>query len=279
MSNRNYRLAMLISVAMTALLASCGKSDVELAAEYYQKARKCYDEGHENAALLYIDTIHSSFPKAVSVRRMADTLTWIIELEQMARSLPYLDSVMSVRQTLVPESTKNFIFVKDERYQDIGEFEHRALRTENNTQRCYLKPYTNEHGDLLLASYYVGPKVSHNVVKVSIGDTYMETFPADPSDRNGYMDLDTYHETIIFPVEKVNGITKFIADNIEEKIKITLESESGSSYSYYLNKTEKNIFVDTYRLSVLLSDIHTINRQYNMASEKASYLKTKLGYQ
>lgn len=276
MSIKHYGQILIISAATAALFTSCAKSDEELAAEYYAKADTAYNAGHENAALLFIDTIHSAFPKVISVRRMADTLTWRIELEQMERSLPYLDSLMSARQAQVPEATKNFTFVKDERYQDIGEFEHRTLRTENNTGRCYLKPHTNERGDFLLTSYYVGTQASHSIIKVSIGDVYKETLPAEPSDINSYTDLGQFHETIILPTEKLNGIPQFIAENSGEKIRITLEGEKGGSYSYYLNKTEKAIFLDTYRLSALLSEINGLNSQYNKASKKASYLKSKL---
>ena len=159
---------------------------------------------------------------------------------------------------------------------DIGEFEHRTLRTENNTGRCYLKPHTNERGDFLLTSYYVGTQASHSIIKVSIGDVYKETLPAEPSDINSYTDLGQFHETIILPTEKLNGIPQFIAENSGEKIRITLEGEKGGSYSYYLNKTEKAIFLDTYRLSALLSEINGLNSQYNKASKKASYLKSKL---
>ena len=130
-SNIFYILLITIS-----LFASCKPSNHELALAEIEKIKQLIAENKDSIALANIDSIHTHYRTDVAVRRMADTLRWDIEYRHAIIALPQIDSALNELQTRLPELTKPFRFIKNEEYQTIGAFEHRQLRTENNTSRC-----------------------------------------------------------------------------------------------------------------------------------------------
>ncbi len=258
-------------------LNSCAPSPSENAQELINQAKHAFSLHDETQALTLIDSLHATYPTCVSQRRTADTLEWAIEKLQIERSLPYLDSILVIRQNEFPELKKQFRFEKDEKYQDIGDFTHSLLRTESNTNRCYLKPYTNENGDFLLMSYYVGGTKEHNTLTATIGENKASTLAANPEDINRYENLGSFHETILFTPQTVNNIHQFIANNYQEKVKIILSLDGeNNKYIYSIFENERKIFADTYQLATCINDIKTITEQQNTLNRKLSILNNKL---
>ena len=215
------------------------------------------------------------YRKDVAVRRMADTLRWDIEYRHAIKTLPIIDSTLTELQTKLPELTKPFRFIKNEEYQNIGSFEHRQLRTENNTSRCYLKPSTDEHGKFTLTSYYIGTKDSHTTIRASVDSIFVETLVAPSSNISQFVDIDTYREIIVFDTPLLNGIDKFIANNSNNRIKISLLGD-GQPYHYYLTPTERNILAQSYELSIALADLTRLTDQQLKLSQKIELLKMRL---
>lgn len=259
------------------LLLSCSKKEENGATEYIERINNIAISD-EQQALNLIDTIHILFPRDVASRRCADTLKWQIEYRQSVRSLEYIDSMVAVCNEAIPQLVKPFKHTKNEKYQDIGTFEHNILRTENNTARCYLKPTTDEHGKLMLTSYYVGKKANHNQFSVTIDSLTVLSSVADDASIYSFVDLDTFNETIIFDQELDRSVFKFIADNSDKRIKITLLGAS-QEYIYYLNSNEKRAITQTYELGVMLYDfMNYTNLQLN-TSQKIENYKRKLNIQ
>ncbi len=275
------RLKNLLSpTILTCLVAlnSCAPSPEESAQTLVNNAKEAFAANNESKSLTLIDSLHATYPKCVAERRQADTLEWTINRTQINRSLPYLDSMLIARQTEFPELKKHFRFEKDEKYQDVGEFIHYLHRTENNTSRCYLKPYTNEKGDFLLMSYFVAEKATnHNMLTAFIGEMELSTLPAPSSDIHSYDNLGTFHETIMFNNTTTNGLHEFIANNHQEKIKITLSLDGEKNkYIYSIFENERKIFADTYKLAVCIKDINNITEQQNKLNLKLEILNRKL---
>ena len=269
-SNIFYILLITIS-----LFASCKPSNHELALAEIEKIKQLIAENKDSIALANIDSIHTHYRTDVAVRRMADTLRWDIEYRHAIINLPQVDSALSELQTRLPELTKPFRFIKNEEYQSIGSFEHRQLRTENNTSRCYLKPSIDEHGNFTITSYYIGTKAQHAVVRITVDSMAVETHTAPSSNITQFVDLEEYREIIVFDKNLLNGIDKFIADNKDNRIKVSLLGD-GQPYHYYLTPTERTLLAQSYELAIALSDYTRLTDQQLRLSQKIELLKIRL---
>ena len=264
-----------ILLVLPLFIASCKPSEHELALNEIKETKQLIANNCDEEALVRIDSIHVRYRKDVAVRRMADTLRWDIEYRQAIKTLPVVDSTLTYLQARLPELTKPFRFIKNEEYQNIGSFEHRQLRTENNTSRCYLKPSINEHGEFTITSYYLGTKASHTTIRATVDSIFVETLVAPSSNISQFVDVDMYREIIVFDTPLLNGIDKFIADNNNNRIKISLLGD-GQPYHYYLTPTERNILAQSYELSVALSELTRLTDQQLKLSQKIELLKIRL---
>lgn len=262
-------------LAMPVIIVGCKPSAHEMALAEIEKTKQFIAEKQDSAALVCIDSIHINYRNDVAVRRMADTLRWDIEYRYAIKTLPIVDSTLADLQARLPELTKPFRFIKNEEYQNIGSFEHRQLRTENNTARCYLKPSTDEHGNFTLTSYYLGTKASHTTIRATVDSVFVETLVAPSSNISQFVDMDMYREIIVFDNELLNGIDKFITNNSNNRIKISLLGD-GQPYHYYLTATERDILAQSYELSVALANLKQLTDQQLKLSQKIELLKIRL---
>ena len=255
------------------LLTACGDGGKN--AEYYlEQSRVCCADGNDTLALQMLDSVSILFPKDIPNRRNADTLRWQIQMKQCVTSIPVLDSIIEVSQFKLDSLIKYFKFYKDTLYQDVGTYEHRILTTERNTSRCYLKPSVSENGEVAITSFYYGPKATHNQIKVSVDSVFVET-PVISSENISDFQLDEaeYKEVILVDNQYLNGIDEFIAANVDAKIRITLKGEK--PYVYYLNQTEKDIFLTTYQFSNILSIYSKAISEKSKSIQKIEILKQR----
>ena len=73
--------------------------------------------------------------------------------------------------------------------------------------------------------------------------------------------------------QNLNGIDEFIAANVDAKIRITLKGEK--PYVYYLNQTEKDIFLTTYQFSNILSIYSKAISEKSKSIQKIEILKQR----
>lgn len=262
-------------LSVATMLTACGKTDREKAEEYLQRSKDMVAIGNTAEALRLTDSIDVLFPMEVAVRRCADTIEWRIELNQIETLLPEIEDSLATVQDTLPKLTKNFRFKKDEKYQDVGTFEHKILQTENNVNRCYIKPATDEHGILMLTSNFIGKKSQHNHLTVIIDDVLIETPIADESSIIRFNDDEDFREIIVWKGEDIIPIFAFIKANRDKKIKVTLSGDS--KYVFYITGNEKDAFCQTYDLASALTMMQKLTDRQLKSAQKAEYLKNKLG--
>ncbi len=271
MKNKILYILLILTIAIT----SCKNSETDLALSEINHIKQLINEGQDSAALLRIDSIHTKFPKNIPIRRIADTLSWDIEYRHAIINLPNIDSSLTKLQERLPELQKNFIFIKNEEYQTLGSFEHKKLRTENNTSRCYLKPSVNEFGKLTITSYYIGPKANHNLMRITADSLFVESLIAPNSNISQFLDMGNYHEIIVFDENTLNNTIEFITKYKDSRIKISLIGE-GQPYHYYLTPTEREAFAQSYELAITISNIiHLTDLQLRL-SQKIELLRIRL---
>ena len=271
---RRKRLAMVKKInvlvlltVFSVLLIGCKESEEEQAKSLLNQAERSYASGNLQEAQLLLDSLHESYPKLVSYRRSADTISWRIAVIESSRNCVYLDSMLVLKREELMPMLKGFGLEKEEQYQDVGNYVPAQLRTERNAERCYLKPYTTEHGDFYLMSYYVGKVLNFNRMKISVEDMYSETGEAELADIHSYDDMGVYHETVMFNPTVLGSVPQFIYDHCATRMKVTLIGKT--TYIYYLNELERNLLSETYALSVVLKDIYTLEDQ--LKKNKAKY--------
>lgn len=246
-------------IIIALLLVSCGNiTDEERAQMFLDKARLLYEQKNIEAAKIQLDSIHILFPMLVDYRRQADTLGWHVELLEIQRNLLYVDSFLPLKTSEMIELKKSFLFEKNEKYESIGTFIYKTLKTENNVGRCYLKPYTDEEGKMYIMSYYTGKSLNHNKLHFSTGDLFSETLPVEKSEQHQYVDLGIAYETVLFRPEVLNNVADFITLHANYPVKVTLTG-GNRDYSYVLSESDKTIFVETYQMATILADLSQLN--------------------
>lgn len=231
-------------------------------------------EADPQGALLVIDSLHELYPKEIRSRRIADTLEWNIELTEAMKNLPVLDSMLREDSVKLQELTHNFNYSNIDEYQDLGIYEHHKFRTENNTDRCYLKTTINDFGELIFISYYSGKKAKHNIIVVNVDG--FEKRINTTENISSYLDEGNYREFITINDSIDNGITVFIA-GCENDVKVRLIGEEENDFTEYaITKSHIQAFKETLELAKLLQEMHLFSLQTKKFSKKIELLNKRL---
>lgn len=269
---------LLYIIILAFVFQSCGQpTDEERAQTFLDVAQHFYELKNVEAAKIQLDSIHLLFPTLVDYRRQADTLGWKVELIEIERNLIYLDSILPLKLTEVTTLQKPFLFEKNEKYETIGTFVYKSLKTESNLGRCYLKPYTDEQGQMYIMSYYAGKPLNYSKLRVSVGDLFSETEFVDKSEQHHYTDLGNSYETVLFRPQVLGDVSDFITLHKDSPIKITLLGSS-RDYSYMLSGFEKTIFVETYQFATVLADFSHLNALQRRMLIRRNLLNKKLNF-
>lgn len=266
-------------ILISVVFVSCGvPTDEERAQDFLDVAANYYKQQNVEAAKLQLDSIHLLFPTLVRYRRQADTLSWHVELLEIERNLVYLDSMLPLKTAEVIALKEPFLFEKNDKYETVGTFVYRNLKTESNIGRCYLKPYTDENGQMYITSYYSGVPINHNKLKVSVGDLFSETLAVEKSERHQYTDLGKSYETVLFGPQALVNVPDFITLHKDDPIKITL-SGGTRDYSYALSESDRTNFVKTYQMATVLADLSQLNALQRRMVIRKNLLNKKLNIQ
>lgn len=256
MQSRNLMLkGMLLFVGL--LLIGCGNSDQQKAQNYLNKAQLFYSQSHYNQAKLALDSISILFPQLIPMRQKADTLMYKIELQEAKRNLQYADSVLVVKQHIVDSLARPFSYVKDTKYDEIGQYTYKAQQTTADATRTFLKPTIDENGVLTIMSIYCGAPIGHTTVKASANGVFAETLPAAKGDCFSYSNLGKTWENVNFTGKAINGLVTFIGNNVKSPITISLEGGK-RTVSYLMQLKDKEAIEHSYYLSEALKEVRQL---------------------
>ncbi len=272
MKQRLIELICLLAVVCT----SCAHrpTDQERAQAFLDSAQTLYTAGKLEAAKFQLDSVHQNFPKLVVFRRQADTLAWKIELSEIARNLVYIDSLLPQKIAEAEAQKKPFLFEKNEKFQQYGTYTYRLLRTEWNLERNYMKPYTDEIGQMYIVAHYCGKPIGYDRIRLSVDDIFAESKVATESDKNSFTDLGITHETVLFRADLLGELPDFWTAHQNEKVKVTFVGKK--NYAYTLTAEELQAFVATYQLATTLSDIAKLSDLQKRSLAREKILKAKL---
>lgn len=214
---------------------------------------------------IFLLTACSPKQPTVAERRAEQHRQDSLSLIQQERSLRYTDSLLQATLPLVDPLLKRFEYEKRDAYEDHGHYVHRLLRTTSNTVRCFLQPYIFDDFRTTIRSYYYGSKAIRHTRLVLSADSL--TYAA--GGRLHTFEAEGAHEILtIEDAGDVQSLLRFIDAYSAGRIRVQLfaDGHEKPSYTYYLSDIEKKALIDTYALSVLMNDIHQLERQQRQAS-------------
>ena len=262
-----YYLAALLSIAV---FAACGESVEEKAQRSLQAARTAYESGNYQSAKIELDSLKILYPKAFNARREAMKLMREVELAEQQRSVACFDSMIVVKRAEIDEALKSgFVFEKDEKYQEVGNFMATSQAPMKNVYNSYLRAQVDENGVLTITSIYRGKSIGHNKVKVSVGDSFAES--ANPISNYTSKHMGVTTERVDFRFGKDEGIIGFIVLNADKNIKVELSGKS--SYTYTLRKEDVQAITKLYDLSMLLRSISELNAAKQEAQRHIQFIE------
>lgn len=260
----------LVAIVAVALFTACGESIEEKAQRSLQSAREAYEGGDYQSAKIELDSLKILYPKAFNARREAMKLMREVELAEQQRSVACFDSMLVAKRAEVEEAIKSgFIFEKDEKYQDVGNFMAASQAPLKNVTNSYLRAQTDENGVLTITSIYRGKPISHNKVKVSVDDSFAES--ANPLSNYSSKHLGVTTERVDFRFGKDEGIIGFIVLNAGKSIKVELSGKS--TYTYTLRKEDVQAIAKIYDLSMLLRSINELQAAKQEAQRHIEFIE------
>ena len=263
----------LSAILALSLLAGCGDGGEKEAQVRLQKAEAALQQDNFSEAKLQIDSIKMLHPKAFEARKQGIKLMHKVDLKEQQKTLVYLDSMMQVKQLQLDSIKGRFVFEKDTAYQDIGNWFYPTQVVEKNMGRSFLRAHVNELGEMSLTSIYcAGGTLNHTSVKVSVGDTFVET----PMTKDSYTttDLGRTIEKADYKLGEDGGVAGFIVANADKNIQLTFIGDK--TWRTAMQKTDRQAFVELTELARILSGMEEIRKQQKEANLKIQFVTRKV---
>lgn len=263
-----------IVIVLIVCLSSCAPNYKEQAENMLLRASSLYTSDSLNSAKILIDSIHSTYPNEVQVRKSASELMNKIEYRENTRNLQYFDSLYVVVKHTYDSVAKNFI-IADTTYSSKKVYTHKK-RAKNYYPRTNLVAEVEENGDLNLISVYSGKKIAHDSVKVSFSDLYANTLTVPTSSAYNYsfIDLGVNWEYVTFNQKNQNNILGFIALYQDKLLTVSLYGDK--TYNYSLEKEDKKILTETVQFANIRKELYTLEKTIKTTKNKIQWLEEKL---
>ncbi|SFL00873.1 hypothetical protein SAMN05216357_110138 [Porphyromonadaceae bacterium KH3CP3RA] len=256
------------------LLFSCSGKN-RGAKEYLSQAGKAYQEGNYPLAKLKIDSIKILFPKSFDEINAGFTLMQEIRMAENRRNIVYCDSMLGVKYTELNSKLSLFDYVRDERYQEFGEYYPKAYPHQSSLSRNGLRSGVREKGVLFIESILSGSTIRHNKVKVSTADgNYAETLPVTSDGLNyRFNTQDKAYEIVRYSGNSENGVAGFIYTFRNQPISI--QFIGNRTVTVTMTDAAKKGVSDSFELSSLLLDIEQLKLEKEKSEALIRYLESR----
>ncbi len=260
--------------ALAVITVSCGENIEKLAGKHLDNAKEAFSMGKFNIAKQEIDSIRILYPKAFETRRQGIRLMQQVEEAEQMRTIEYEDSIIALITEAFEKIKGDYVFEKDEQYQDLGLYTIKSQAVTRNIDRTYIRASVDELGRMTLVSSYRGSSyIHHDWLKLSVGEKYVDT--PESRDRHEFTDLGVCYERLSFINGNDGGAAAFISANKDADITYTLYRKTGpdSSRPVYRNlkmtKDDRYAIAKLYDLSQILL---TLTEHKNLRDEAERHL-------
>lgn len=255
----------IIILASVIVFASCNdrekeekKADIKLS-----EINTLIKENKLNEAKAAIDSFHIEYARLVNKRKEAVILMDSVTLRESYRTVTYCNNLIPELVEKLKSLEGNFVYQKNEKYDEVGRFVHKSLTNEQNNNKTYLKCEIDENNDIFLTSNYCGAKINHHSLKLQAGG---QSVTATDGTFYSFNEEQKTYEQLTFKNEEDGGIIQFIKDNKNMPIKVSLEGDK--SYTYELSKTYKDAIADSYLFFMAKKSIKQAEKDLKSAQQR-----------
>lgn len=268
-------------LALAVITVSCGENIEKLAGKHLDNAKEAFSMGKFNIAKQEIDSIRILYPKAFETRRQGIRLMQQVEEAEQMRTIEYEDSIIALITEAFEKIKGDYVFEKDEQYQDLGLYTIKSQAVTRNIDRTYIRASVDELGRMTLVSSYRGSSyIHHDWLKLSVGDKYVDT--PESRDRHEFTDLGVCYERLSFINGNDGGAAAFISANKDADITYTLYRKTGpdSSRPVYRNlkmtKDDRYAIAKLYELSQILLSLTEHKNLRDEAERHLMFIQSKI---
>ena len=268
-------------LALAVITVSCGENIEKLAGKHLDNAKEAFSMGKFNIAKQEIDSIRILYPKAFETRRQGIRLMQQVEEAEQMRTIEYEDSIIALITEAFEKIKGDYVFEKDEQYQDLGLYTIKSQAVTRNIDRTYIRASVDELGRMTLVSSYRGSSyIHHDWLKLSVGEKYVDT--PESRDRHEFTDLGVCYERLSFINGNDGGAAAFISANKDADITYTLYRKTGpdSSRPVYRNlkmtKDDRYAIAKLYELSRILLSLTEHKNLRDEAERHLMFIQSKI---
>lgn len=255
------------------LFSCAGKK--EDAKNYLEEARQAYKESNYMLAKLKIDSIKILFPKSFDEITAGFALMQQIRMSENTRNIIYCDSMLREQYSQLNEMLTKFDFVRDNRYQEFGEYYPKIYPHGASLDQNGLRSGVGEKGALFIESVLSGTAIQHHQIKVRSRDgSFAESLSVSSEGLNyRFKTLDKSYEIVRFTGNYENGLARFIYTFQNEPI--TVDFIGKRTISASLSNAAKQGIVHSFELSTLLLNIEQLKFEKEKSETLIRYLESK----
>ena len=242
---------------------------------YLMEADKAYREGNYSLAKLKIDSIKTVYPKAFDEIREGFSLMQEVRLAENQRNIAFCDSMLRESYDQLNEMLTRFDFVRDDRYQEFGEYYPKAYPHQTSLGRNGLRSGVREKGALFIESILLGSTVSHNKVRVTSRDgSFAETGVVTADGLNyRFNTSERSYEIVRYIGNDENGIAQFIYTFHDQPLAVHFMGSR--TVTANLTDAAKRGISHSFELSKLLLDIEQLKLEKEKSEVLIRYLQSR----
>lgn len=245
------------------------------ATDYLNEAQTAYNNGNYSVAKLKIDSIQLLFPKAFDDINSGITLMQEVRMAENLRNIAYCDSSLSENYKKLNEMISEFDYVRDDRYQEFGEYYPKVFPHSSSMDRNGIRSGVRERGTLFIESILSGASIKHNKIRATSTDgSYAETFEVTSDGLNyTFNTLDKSYEIVRFIGNDENNLAQYIYSYNNEPI--TIHFIGNRTITTTLTNAAKSGVSKSFELSTLLLDIERLKFEKEKSEALIRYLESR----
>jgi hypothetical protein len=262
-------LFLVFSLALT--LTSCQQNPEEEANKLLTEAQTLVDNGSWRQALIILDSLHNTYPRLITQRRIAKNLSDSITYLEAQTTIAYTDTLLPPLLEQADQLLKYFTYEKNDGYEDAGRYVHKLLITNSNTNRNFIQAYVTDTRQTIVKSYYFGSsQVNQNTV-ILRSEQEEQTFTGS----NHHFQADSHHEIMSLEDDQALAFLNFISSHLTSRIAVEGKGTKSNAWIYYLNDKEKDALSKTYQLGWVMKDIKHIEQLQQTANRQILHYQQK----
>lgn len=269
-----YSVQTIILMLLAVMLPSCFGSN-RSAKDYLSEAETAYKEGNYQLAKLKIDSIKILFPKSFDEINSGFSLMQEVRMAENKRNIQFCDSMLNENYKQLNEMLTMFDFIRDDRYQEFGEYYPKIYPHNASLNRNGLRSGVSEKGLLFIESILSGTTIKHNQIRaISIDNTFAETGVVTSDGLNyRFNTLDKSYEIVRYSGNDENGLAQFIYTNRDKPI--TVNFIGNRTITTTLPNDAKQGISQSFELSNLLLSIEQLKLEKEKSEVLIRYLESK----